>query len=209
MSSAISATEATRRRYDRVAPFYDLMGAMPERRMRRWRRDLWALVEGRDVLEVGVGTGRGIEFYPAGAEVTAIDISERMLAHARQRAELLGTHVRLLLADAQCLPFGDAEFDTAIATFVFCSVPDPVQGLRELRRVLRPGGRLLLVEHVLSERPALRRWMRRLDGVTSRVWGAHIARETVANVRAAGFAEVRDTDLSLDVVKRITARAPA
>ncbi len=202
-------TASTRRRYDRVAPVYDVLEALPERRMRRWRRDLWTLVEGPRVLEVGVGTGNSFADYPAAARVTAIDISEKMLDRARRRAAKLDTDVRLLAADAQRLPFEDASFDTAIASCVFCSVPDPVLGLRELRRVLRPGGRLLLLEHVLSERPALRRWMLRLDAVTARLWGAHIARETVANVRAAGFVDVEQADLALDVVKRITARAPS
>jgi SAM-dependent methyltransferase len=131
-----------------------------------------------------------------------------MLERARRRAARLGSSARLDVADVQALPFPDASFDTAVATFVFCSVPDPVLGLRELRRVLKPGGRLLLLEHVLSERPWLRGLMRRLDPLPYHLWGAHLNRETVQNVRTAGFADVRATDLSFDIVKRIEARAP-
>jgi len=204
-----SDTETTRRRYDRIAPLYDPLEWGMEWRFVPWRRALWARVEPGRVLEVGVGTGKNLPYHPAGADITAIDLSPRMLERARRRAARLGSSARLDVADVQALPFPDASFDTAVATFVFCSVADPVLGLRELRRVLKPGGRLLLLEHVLSERPWLRGLMRRLDPLPHHLWGAHLNRETVQNVRAAGFTEVRATDLSFDIVKRIEARAPA
>jgi ubiquinone/menaquinone biosynthesis C-methylase UbiE len=204
-----SETAITRRRYDRIASVYDALEWLPEFRFRQWRRDLWREVgQAEQVLELGVGTGKSIACYPAGAEVTAIDISERMLERAQRKAARLGRNVKLQVADAQFLPFPDAAFDTVVTTFVFCSVPDPVKGLREARRVLKPGGRLLMIEHVLSQRPLLRRLMCRLDPVTHRLWGAHINRDTPANVRSAGFIAVRATDLSLDIVKRIEAIAP-
>jgi ubiquinone/menaquinone biosynthesis C-methylase UbiE len=201
-------TETTRRRYDRVAPFYDLIEIGMELRFTPWRRALWVLVRPGRVLEVGVGTGKNLPYHPPSAEVTAIDLSPRMLERARRRATRLGSLARLELADVQALPFSDASFDTAVATFVFCSVPDPVLGLREMRRVLKPGGRLLLLDHVLSERPVLRRLMRWLDPLSYHLWGAHLDRETVHNVGAAGFAEVQAVSLSLDIVKRIEARVP-
>ena len=202
------ATARTRARYDRNARFYDLMESLPEKRFTPWRRELWSRVRGPRVLEVGVGTGKNIPYYPKGIEVTAIDLSPRMLERARIRAGRTGAAVDLIEADAQALPFPDASFDAAVATFVFCSVPDPVLGLSEMRRVLVPGGQLLLLEHVLSRKPALKPVMRLLNPLTVRVSGANIDRETVENVRGAGFANMRVEDLWLDVVKLIEARVP-
>ena len=201
-------TALTRRRYDRIASIYDGVESLMELRARRWRRDLWSRVTSGCVLEIGVGTGKSLRYYPEGCDIIAVDISEHMLARARKRAHRLGLRVRLDVADAQRLPFQDATFDVVTATFLFCSVPDPARGLAEARRVLKPGGRLLLLEHVLSRRPILRRLMRWLDPIPVHLWGAHINRETVGTVRASGFVNLVETDLSLDIVKRIEANAP-
>lgn len=207
----VRATELTRKRYDRIAPLYDALEWIIERtRFRTWREELWSQIPtGERVLEIGVGTGKNMPYYPAGVDVTSIDISDKMLSRARGRAGRLGVEVSLHLADVQALSFPDASFDTVVATFVFCSVPDPIVGLAEARRVLRSRGRLLLLEHVLSEKPFLRPLMRCLDAIPSHIWGAHIDRETVLNVGRAGLEEVQSQDLSFDVVKAITARAPA
>ena len=200
-------TRLTRERYDRIAPIYDALEWMMEWRARRWRRDLWSRVGTDRILELGVGTGKNIRYYPAGRDVVAMDISEGMLARARHRAERLCATVRLEVGDAQALSYADASFDVVVATFLFCSVPDPVLGLTEAKRVLKPGGQLLLVEHVVSQRAVLRRLMQWIDPIPLHIWGAHIDRDTVDNVRRAGFVDVTDTNLSLDVVKRIEARA--
>lgn len=202
------ATQLTRRRYDRIAPVYDALDWIVEWWARRWRRDLWSLVSPGRLLELGVGTGKNIRYYPHGHEIVAVDISERMLSRARRKADRLGVPVHFDLGDAQQLAYPDASFDVVVATFLFCSVPDPVLGLTEARRVLRPGGQLLLLEHVLSRRPLLGTIMRWLDPIPFHVWGAHINRRTEENVRLAGFCNVRETCLSLDVVKRIEAAAP-
>lgn len=202
------ATARTRARYDRNAPLYDLMQRGAERRLGRHRPDLWRRALGPRVLEVGVGTGRNIRFYPDQMALTAVDLSPRMLERARTRAARLGLAVDLREADVQALPFPTASFDTVIATCVFCSVPDPVLGLREIRRVLVPGGQLLLLEHVLSKRPRLRRFMQLVNPLVVRMCGANIDRETVENVGRAGFVDVRVEDLSLDILKRIEARSP-
>lgn len=198
-----SAGELVRRRYDRIARAYDLLGGLDLLLTRRWREALWSKVEGKRVLEVGVGTGINFPFYPRDAHVTGIDIAPKMLAAARKRAARTGASVDLELGDVQALQFPTASFDTVIATFVFCSVPDPVLGLRELRRVLRPHGRLLLLEHVVSARPRLARLMRSVDPLMARLSGAHIARDTVLNVERAGFADVTARPMLLDLVQLI------
>ncbi len=202
------ATARTRARYDRNAPLYDLMQRGAERRLGRYRPGLWQRVQGPRVLEVGVGTGRNMPFYPDQMAVTAIDLSPRMLERARVRAERLGLAVDLREADAQALPFPAASFDTVVATCVFCSVPDPVLGLCEIRRVLVPDGQLLLLEHVLSKRPWLWRFMQLANPLVVRMCGANIDRETVENVGRAGFTDMRVDALWLDILKQIEARAP-
>lgn len=210
MTGAAEPIGLTRARYDRLAPLYDLVEWLPERgRIGRWRARLWRLVSAHRVLEVGVGTGKNMPFYPAGATVSAVDISPRMLARATHRAARLRLDVRLHLMDAQALAFPDAAFEAAVATFVFCSVPDPVQGLRELRRVVRPGGHLYLLEHMRAEHRVLGRVMDWLDPVVVRVLGAHISRRTVDNVRAAGPEIETLEDLApLGMVRLIVARVP-
>lgn len=202
-------TAVTRSRYDCIAPIYDALEWVMEFRFHHWRRDLWRDVTSQErILELGVGTGKNIPYYPANAPITAVDISERMLERAKKKAARLGRKVDLEVADAQFLPFPNGAFDTIVTTFVFCSVPDPIKGLCEARRVLKSGGRIVMLEHVLSERPVLRRLMQWLDPVTHRLWGAHINRNTVDNVRRAGFMNVRSADIALDIVKRIDAIAP-
>lgn len=200
------ATAKTRARYQRIAPLYDAMEIFAERRYSDWRPRLWSLVQGPDVLEVGVGTGKNMPYYPAGMRITAVDLTPAMLARAQKRAAQLNLDVNLQLGDAQALDFPDASFDDVVATFVFCSVPDPVLGLRELARVVKPNGRLLLLEHVRSERPLLGVLMDILNPVVVRMIGANINRRTVGNVRQGGWQAVQVTDLGVgDIFKLIIA----
>lgn len=204
------ATEHTRSRYDTAAPVYDFMEWPVERWLfRAWRETLWADVEG-EVLEIGVGTGKNVPYYPDDTHVTAIDLSTEMLKRARRVA---GSHpgkdVTLREMDAHALDFQDDTFDDVVATFVFCSVPDPKQGLREAFRVTKPGGRLHLLEHMRASAPWLARIMDALDGPVHWLTGVHIARETVEYVRAAGWAFDEVTSLSwADVFRRIQAHKP-
>lgn len=202
-------TDSVKRRYDRIAAVYDWCEWLMEFRIRRWRSDLWQQISRKRILEIGVGTGKNIKFYPRGVTVTAIDFSQKMLEWARVKARKRGADIEFGLADVQRLPYAENSFDMAVATFVFCSVPDPVKGLREVRRVLKPGGRLVLLEHVVSGRFLLRLFMKSLDPVPAHLWGAHIDRETVKNVRMAGFIDISEVDLLLDIVKRIETTATA
>ena len=122
------ATTQTQIRYHRIAPAYDLMEVIVERTaFSRWRTRLWSQVEGERILEVGVGTGKNIPYYPTGIRVTAVDLSDKMMQRAQRRASRLTAEIDLSLVDTQRLAFADAT----LATFVFCSVPDAVLGLRE------------------------------------------------------------------------------
>lgn len=198
-------TALVRRRYDRGAWRYDVMvWPMELMMMGRFRRRLISLVAGPRVLEVGVGTGKNLPSYRAEHQVDAIDFSPRMLDRARRKP--VPTNITLHLMDVQDLQYPDATFDTVVSTCVFCSVPDPVRGLREIRRVLRPQGRALLLEHV---RPGTR-WLGalfdRLDPIVSCA-GPHINRRTIDNIHAAGLRIEREEDLLSDIVKLIVAHA--
>jgi ubiquinone/menaquinone biosynthesis C-methylase UbiE len=173
----------------------------------RWREKLWSQVDGNRVLEVGVGTGKNVPHYPRGVQVTAVDLSDKMLERAQRRAQELDTEVDLRLMDAQRLVFPDAAFDVAVATFVFCSVPDPVLGLRELGRAVRPGGQILLLEHVRVNKPVIGKLMDLFDPLVVRLMGPHINRRTVENVRKAGLEIERVEELAPGgLVKLIVAR---
>ena len=198
----------TRARYDRIAPVYDLAQTFLELPVRHCRQDLWAGVGAGQVLEVGVGTGKNIRFYPPDAVVTAIDLSPKMLDQARSKARQRQSRVRLQVGDVQRLPYQDQRFDVVVGTFVLFAVADPILALGEVRRVLKPSGKLLLLEHVLSEWRLVRGLMKVLDPVSAILWGAHIDRDTVGQVRAAGFNKVRVDNLALDIIRRIEAQAP-
>jgi ubiquinone/menaquinone biosynthesis C-methylase UbiE len=201
------ASDPTRRRYDRNAFCYDFLEAPMEwLRFRHWRKRLTETVSGSHALEVGVGTGKNFPYYPPGVRITAIDFSSRMLARARRRADAMEIDPELREMDVQRLDFQDNGFDTVFATFVFCSVPDPVKGLKELRRVCRPEGRLVLLEHMRPGNPALGLVFDILNPLVVRVVGANINRRTVDNIRKAGWRIETEEHLSGDVVRWIEAR---
>lgn len=176
-------TALTQARYQRIAPLYDAMETLAERRYADWRPCLWSRVQGPKVLEVGVGTGKNMPYYPDGMEVTAIDLTPGMLERAEKFAAKLDVGVDLQLGDVQMLDFPDESFDEVVATFVFCSVPDPILGLNEIARVLKPDGRLLMLEHVRSPNIILGPLMDLLDPLAVRLMGPHINRRTVQTVK--------------------------
>ncbi len=210
------ATALTRARYQRLSGIYDLMEGIAEKRYRSWREKLWSLVDGHApseadgprVLEVGVGTGKNMPYWPRGLQVTAIDLTPGMLENACRRARELGLRADLEIGDAQALDFPDASFDAAVATFVFCSVPNPVLGLCELARVVRPGGQVFLLEHVRLGHPMLGPLMDTLNPLVVQLIGANINRRTVVNVWASGLQVESVEDLGLGgMFKLIHARA--
>ena len=200
---------STLARYQRIAPLYDLLDLPFEHgRYRRIRPHLFEGLSGR-VLDAGVGTGRNIPFYPPGAEVIGIDLSPAMLARAERRRTALGATVALHGMDVTQLSFPDDHFDAAVATFLFCVLPDDrqVAALRELGRVVRPGGSIRLLEYVRPQ-GAVR-------GAIARLWepwmawayGAGFDRKTEERVPEAGLQVAEARFVVDDLVKRIDVRA--
>ena len=206
-----TATALTRARYQRISRIYDKIEWLMEGRFRPWREKLWQFVCGPQVLEIGVGTGKNMEFWPLNCQITAIDLTPGMLDIARQRAKSVNHQdANLRLGDVQSLQFPSASFDTVVATFVFCSVPDPLHGLREIGRVVRPDGQILLLEHVRIDRPVVGTLMDFLAPLIVRLNGANINRRTVENVRAAGLQIDRVENLDdMGMFKLIFARSKA
>ncbi|MEU7866552.1 class I SAM-dependent methyltransferase [Dactylosporangium sp. NPDC049140] len=188
--------------YDRQLAFFE----------RHWfgggREWLGARAQGR-VLEVAVGTGLNLPHYPAGVAVTGVELSPAMLAIARERAAGLGGAVHLLRGDAEALPFADDSFDTVVCALSLCTIPRPGAAVGEMRRVLRPGGRLLLLDHIGSHWPPIRAAQWLVERFTIRAAGEHFTRRQLPLVRAAGFEVVEAERRKAGTVERVHARKPA
>ncbi|HKW78666.1 MAG TPA: class I SAM-dependent methyltransferase [Candidatus Limnocylindria bacterium] len=201
-------TERIRGIYERMAPRYDSqLDRVEGFFFHEGRVALVAQARG-DVLEIGVGTGRNLALYPAEARVTAIDLSPAMLERARSRAAELGRQVELRVSDAEALEFPDGSFDTVVSTLVLCTIPDPARGVREVRRVLRPGGRYLVLDHVRSPQPLVRFVQMLLDPILVRTEGDHLTREPVEYLTAAGFRIDELVRSRWGIVERVVATAP-
>jgi ubiquinone/menaquinone biosynthesis C-methylase UbiE len=204
----MTSAERVRRLYDRHAGGYDRKIQIPEALLfgdgRRWAAGL--AVGG--TLEVAIGTARNLELYDASVSLTGVDVSERMLELARARAERVARDVELIAADAHSLPFADEHFDTVVATLALCSIPDDRRGVAEMTRVLKPGGRLVLLDHVRSPLAAVRAVQRLLEPLFLRLEADHLLREPEVQMRDAGLQIEQCERSKLGLVLRLAGRKP-
>jgi ubiquinone/menaquinone biosynthesis C-methylase UbiE len=201
-------TERVRRIQDKEAPRYDRQISFFERILfgdgRRW---VCSQAEG-DVLELAAGTARNLPFYPDDVRVTGVELSPEMLAIASRRAEELGREADLRLGDVQALEFPDESFDTVVCTLGLCTIPDDRKAAIEAHRVLRPGGRFLLMEHVRSPSLPVRVVERMLDPLSVRFQGDHLLRDPLDYLASAGFDVERAERSKWGIVERVAARKP-
>jgi len=190
------------RSYDRDMRFFDRIAFGQSR--------AWICAQATgDVLEVAIGTALNLPYYPAEVRLTGIEWSPAMLAHSRRRAEQLGRAVTLREGDAQALPFPDGSFDTVVCTLSLCAIRDDQRAVGEMIRVLRPGGRLLLLDHVAGSAWPVRAVQRLLELVTVPIGGEHFLRRPLRHVQAAGLDIECHDRFKLGIVERLTARKPA
>jgi ubiquinone/menaquinone biosynthesis C-methylase UbiE len=193
----------TRRKWDAASRTLDFFTFAEDRRLGPHKRRLFERIRGATLL-VAAGTGNDFKFLSPGMHVVAIDISPKMLERAAKKADAYSGTIELHEMDVCALEFPDAAFDTVLTVCTFCSVPNPVAGLRELHRVLKPDGRLLMFEHVRSGIGPLGILMDLMTPITTH-FGPALNRDTVGNVQKAGFRLHRVENVYLDVVKAIEA----
>jgi len=182
-----ASAEEIRRKYNDFARWYDLVEGVPEVcGISRLRRELLQRASGR-VLEVAIGTGKNLLYYPRGCQITAVDLSPSMLAIAQQRAHRLGLSTTLIEMNAETLNFPDQSFDTVVDTLALCTFPNPVTVLREMARVCRSDGRILLLEHGRSDRDWLGQWQDRQADRHAKRLCCRWNREPLEPVRQAGL----------------------
>lgn len=194
----------TQAKWDKAAPTFDIMaGRGAEDRWRPFKKELFSNMKG-NVLFLALGTGLDIPTFPPGMRITALDISPRMLEVAMPRIAAYEGEIETRVMDVHELDYADDTFDQVFTSCTFCSVPNPVDGLKQLRRVLKPGGDLYMFEHTGSSYYPFKLMMNFMTLITSRI-GPDMNRTTVANVEASGFQLREVNNLFLDVVKTIHA----
>jgi len=199
-----------RKRYDRIAPIYDFWDIIPEWLFYSgWRRQLWNRPTAGRILEIGVGTGKNIPFYPPGAQVTAIDISPKMLERAAKRTVARqDVSVELLTMDVGEMSFADDAFDAVVGSFILTVLADPLRALQEIGRVCKPGGALFLLELTRSKNKLISLLQDLLTPLTYAVYGAHINRDTVTMIAQSDFEIISAKGMADGVAKLIDAVLP-
>jgi ubiquinone/menaquinone biosynthesis C-methylase UbiE len=197
---------ALQAKWDFASRTYDLITWGEERRFAAAKVRLFAKMRGRCFM-VAAGTGNDFRHFPSGLTITAVDISPGMAEQARRKAASYDGPLDVRVMDVQALGFPDATFDTVVTSCTFCSVPDPLRGLRELYRCLKPGGQLLMFEHLRSRIGPVAMLQDLMTPLTRKM-GPEMNRNTVDNVLRAGFELYREQNVYLDIVKAIEARRP-
>jgi ubiquinone/menaquinone biosynthesis C-methylase UbiE len=191
----------TQLKWDAASRTFDLFTCGDDHRLGPHKRRLFAKIRGATLM-VAAGTGNDFRFFPPGQLIMAIDISPKMLERAAQKAAAYNGTIELCQMDVCQLPFPNDTFDTVVTVCTFCSVRKPVSGLRELHRVLKPGGQILMFEHVRSRIGPLGVVLDLMTPLSRRV-GPDLNRDTVGNVQKAGFRIRREENVYLDIVKII------
>ncbi len=180
--------DKVRRSWAKQASFYDRSIGFFERRLVGTSHRPWACSRATgQVLEVAVGTGLNLAHYPEGVSLTGLDLTPEMLEIARQRAREIGRDVTLKEGDAHSLPFADGSFDTVVCTYSLCGIPDPNRALSEMKRVLRPGGKLVLVDHIVSTSRVVLGVQKFIELFSIPLGGEHMTRRPLQNAAAVGF----------------------
>ena len=201
-------TERVRRVQDKQAPRYDRQISFFERILFEDGRE-WACTRASGkTLEIAVGTGRNLPHYANDIELIGIELSPEMLAIAKERAEDLGRDADLRLGDAQDLDFPEESFDSVVCTLALCTIPDDRAAVAEVKRVLRPGGRFLLLEHVRSPIRVIRAVERLIEPLAIRFEADHLTREPLRHLKAEGFQLDELERSKWGVVERVAARKP-
>ncbi|MFQ5532205.1 MAG: class I SAM-dependent methyltransferase [Candidatus Nanoarchaeia archaeon] len=206
MKNLKKKTKKTQKRYDKFSRIYDILEAPIEKsRFSRWRKTLLKNLKG-NILEIGVGTGKNLEYYGKKAKVTGIDLSPGMLEKAKERKKELGRDFKLIQMDAQNLKFKDNSFNYVISTFVLCSVPDPVKTAKEMKRVCKKNGKILLLEHMLSKYKLIAFFEHIHNPITKTLFGFNTNRKTIENLKKAGLKIKKQENLAFfDVFRKIKA----
>jgi ubiquinone/menaquinone biosynthesis C-methylase UbiE len=194
----------TEKSYDGVAKYFDLFRAGD---MRRWgpsQRTLFKNLKGK-VLYIGIGTGQEIINFPPGLDITAADLSYKMLRQSQTRVQNYAGKIHRCQMDAETTAFADNTFDTILTVCVLCSVKHPVPCLQELKRVLKPDGELVMFEHVLSHNPVYALILKTMSCITEYLEATYLDRDTVNNVEKAGFKIHSHKNVYLDIVKALRA----
>lgn len=189
-------------KYNRIASLYEILDLPLELPyFRKWRKKALSDLSGK-VLEVGIGTGRNLKYYPSRCSVTGIDNSKGMLDQAGKKAKGM-KNITLLLMDAEHLDFPDNSFDYVVTTFVLCTIPYPVKALKEMRRVLKPSGEFIALEHMLSNDSLIAFLEELIKPFLFLLLGDHTTRHTVENIEKSGFSIHEIKNLALKDVFRI------
>jgi ubiquinone/menaquinone biosynthesis C-methylase UbiE len=206
----MTETERIRRVYDDRAATYDRSLGIGDRLLLgRFRHAFGALLAG-ETIEIGIGSGLNIPFYsPAVTRAVGVDLSQEMLQHAHARASDIGIPFALVQADAEALPFPDAAFDTVAISLALCTIPDPAKALRELDRVCRAEGRIVMLEHVRSTARPLAALQRALSPLNERAIGCHLDRDTIDLARSLGFSIDETRSRLFNSVQLVVARPPS